>query len=76
MCLQVEYSSNMEYLTFTILSSIPVIIIVIIILKNSNNRTLANRIPGPNGWFLVGMLPLFLQGPEKLIKNLLREYRM
>jgi len=76
MCLQVEYNSNMEYLTFTILSSILVIIIVILILKSSNNRTLANRIPGPNGWFLVGMLPLFLQRPEKLIKNLLREYRM
>ncbi|KAF0767926.1 cytochrome P450 4C1-like [Aphis craccivora] len=66
----------MEYLTFTILSSILVIIIVILILKSSNNRTLANRIPGPNGWFLVGMLPLFLQRPEKLIKNLLREYRI
>lgn len=76
MCFQVEYSSKMEHLTFTILSSVLVIIIVILILKSSNNRALANRIPGPNGWFLVGMLPLFLQGPEKLIKNLLKEYRM
>jgi len=66
----------MEYLTFTILSSILVITIVILILKGRKNRILANRIPGPNGWFLVGMLPLFLQGPEKLIKNILREYRM
>ncbi|XP_025192988.1 cytochrome P450 4C1 isoform X3 [Melanaphis sacchari] len=66
----------MEYLTFTILSSILVIIIVILILKSRRDRILANRIPGPNGWFLIGMLPLFLQEPEKLIKNLLREYRM
>ncbi|XP_060875829.1 cytochrome P450 4C1-like [Metopolophium dirhodum] len=66
----------MEYLTFTMLSSILVITIVILILKGRKNRILANRIPGPNGWFLVGMLPLFLQGPEKLIKNILREYRI
>lgn len=76
MCLQIEYRSNMEYLTFTILSSILVITIVILIFKGRKYRILANRIPGPNGWFLVGMLPLFLQGPEKLIKNILREYRM
>jgi len=66
----------MEYLTLTLLSSILVISIVILILKGRNNRIFANRIPGPNGWFLVGILPLFLQGPEKLIKNILREYRM
>jgi hypothetical protein len=76
MFLQVECRSNMEYLTFTMLLSILVITILILILKGRNNIILANRIPGPNGWFLIGMLPLFLKGPEKLIKNLLREYRM
>jgi len=65
----------MDYLTFNVLSSILVVTIVILILKCRKNRILANRIPGPNGWFLVGMLPLFLQGPEQLIKNILREYR-
>lgn len=75
MFLQVEHRRNMEYLTLTMLSFILIITIVILILK-SRNRIFANRIPGPNGWFLVGILPLLLQGPEKLIKNILKEYRM
>lgn len=36
---------------------------------------LANRIPGPEGMFLVGLLPKVLQGPEKLIPNMLVIYR-
>jgi len=66
----------MEYITFNMISFILVITIVILILKGRKNRILANRIPGPDGWFLVGILPLLLEGPEKLLKNILREYRM
>lgn len=66
--------SNMWCLTFIILL---VILAVIIVLRFEGRRKiiLANRIPGPDGTWLIGLLPLFLQGPEKLIKNGLKVYR-
>lgn len=61
------------------LTVISLIIILVVItklrLKGRRKRILANKIPGPDGSILIGMLPLFLQGPEKLISSGLKEYR-
>lgn len=50
-------------------------VIMVLRFEGRRKRILANRIPGPDGSWLIGMLPLFLQGPEKLIKNGLKVYR-
>jgi len=66
--------SKMWYLTV-----ISLIIILVVItklrLEGRRKRILANKIPGPDGSIFIGMLPLFLQGPEKLISSGLKEYR-
>jgi len=48
---------------------------MILRLEGRRKRVLANKIPGPDGSIFVGMLPLFLQGPEQLILNGLKEYQ-
>lgn len=48
---------------------------VLIITISRRKRMLANKIPGPPGFFLVGNLPILLQGPEKIIKNFYKKYR-
>jgi len=48
---------------------------MILRLEGRRKRVLANKIPGPDGSIFIGMLPLFLQGPEKLILNGLKEYQ-
>lgn len=68
--------SNMWYLTLIMLLTILVIIITIMRFDNRRKRMLADRISGPDGSFLIGLLPLFLQGPEKLVTNGLKVYRM
>lgn len=50
--------------------------VTILSLKGRRKRILADQIPGPKGSFMIGNLTLFTQGPEKVVKNLLREYRM
>lgn len=51
-------------------------VIMVVRFESRRKRILASRIPGPNGTWLIGVLPLFIQGPEKLIKNGLNLYRM
>ncbi|VVC25919.1 Cytochrome P450,Cytochrome P450, E-class, group IV [Cinara cedri] len=54
------------------------ILVIIMIVKFKNRRTtiLANKIPGPDGLFLVGILPVVIQGPEKFLTNCSKLYRM
>ncbi|XP_050436889.1 cytochrome P450 4c21-like isoform X2 [Adelges cooleyi] len=49
-----------------------ILILVVVYYKTVNWRktSLANRIPGPDGFFLWGMLPVLLGGPEKLLMNI------
>lgn len=49
--------------------------IMIIRTEGKRRRTLANLIPGTNGVFIFGSLPLIIEGPEKLLNNLLELYR-
>lgn len=65
----------MWYLIVITLISILVVIIIILRLGSKRKRVLANKIPGPDGSVFIGMLPLFLQGPEKLILNGLKVYQ-
>lgn len=51
------------------------VLIMIMKFKFSRKRILADKIPGPDGSLFVGMLPLFMQGPEKLITNGATVYR-
>jgi len=44
--------------------------------KGKRKRMLASQIPGLDGLFLVGLLPLLLDGPEKIIKHGIKLYRM
>jgi len=48
---------------------------MILQLGGRRKRVLANKIPGPDGSVLIGMLPLFLQGPEKVILNGIKFYQ-
>lgn len=64
----------MWYLIYTMLLSI-VVMIMVLRFEGKRKRMLADRIPGPNGSFLIGMLPSLLQGPEKLISKMLAVYR-
>lgn len=67
--------SNMWYLIFSILLAILAITIIILRFKNRRKTLLANRLPGPDGLFLVGLLPIALQGAEEKIKTALTVYR-
>lgn len=75
-CLQVIdlNESNMWYLTVITLIAI-LVVIMVLRLEGRRKRVLANQIPGPDGTIFIGLLPLFLQGPEKLIKNGLKVYQ-
>lgn len=74
-CLQViDFNeSNMWYLTFILLAILA--IVIVLRSKGSRKRILANQIPGPDGTWLIGMLPLLLQRPEKLIKSGTKLYK-
>jgi len=52
------------------------IIIIVLRIEGRRKRMLASKIPGPEGMFLVGLLPLLLNGPEKLIIHGRKLYRM
>ncbi|XP_050444378.1 cytochrome P450 4C1-like isoform X3 [Adelges cooleyi] len=51
-----------------------ILFLVVVYYKIVSRRkiSLAKRIPGPDGFFFVGMLPVLLGGPEKLLKNILK----
>ncbi|XP_050433546.1 cytochrome P450 4C1-like isoform X3 [Adelges cooleyi] len=51
-----------------------ILYLVVVYYKIVSRRkiSLAKRIPGPDGFFFVGMLPVLLGGPEKLLKNILK----
>lgn len=68
--------SNMWCLTSIILFTVLFILVTVLRFEHRRKRILANRIPGPDGSFLIGMLPLFLQGPEKIITHGVTFYRM
>ncbi|XP_026809782.1 cytochrome P450 4C1-like isoform X1 [Rhopalosiphum maidis] len=66
--------SKMWYLT--VISLIIILVVVMILrLEGRRKRILANKIPGPDGSIFIGLLPLFLQGPEKLISSGLKVYQ-
>jgi len=66
----------MWYLTLTVMSLITILVVIMILrLEGRRKRTLANKIPGPDGSIFIGMLPLFLQGPEKLILDGFKVYQ-
>jgi len=58
-----------------ILLAILAIASIVISVKGRRRRILANQIPGPEGSFLVGMLPVALQGAEQKIKSAQNIYR-
>lgn len=68
--------SNMWYLTLTMMLTVLVMIITLIRFKSRRKRILADRITGPDGHFLIGLLPLFLKGPENILIDGLKVYRM
>ncbi|XP_050426995.1 cytochrome P450 4C1-like [Adelges cooleyi] len=52
---------------------IAVILFVVVLyfkIVNWRNTSLAKQIPGPNGFFFMGMLHILLGGPEKLLMNI------
>lgn len=49
-------------------------IIMVLRFKGKRKRILANQIPGTDGAFLIGFLPLLLDGPEKLIEHAAKLY--
>ncbi|XP_050429236.1 cytochrome P450 4C1-like isoform X2 [Adelges cooleyi] len=66
------------YLNNTIVTPIAIILFLVVVyskIVNLRKTKLANRIPGPDGLFFVGMLPLLLEGPEKLLTNALKIFR-
>lgn len=52
-----------------------IIAITILSLKGRRKRILGNRIPGPEGTFITGYIPL-TQGLEETLKIILKDYRM
>lgn len=70
-----DYMPNMWYLLSIILSTI-LVFIAIIEFKLKRRKILTDKIPGPGGSLFIGSLPLFLQGPEKLITNTRNLYQM
>lgn len=52
-----------------------ILLIMVTFGPKSQRKLLANRIPGPKGMYLIGMLPICLQGPEKILKNAFKMYR-
>jgi len=50
-------------------------LIILLRFEGRRKRILANRIPGPNGLWLIGMLPLLFEGPENIIKEAIKYYR-
>ncbi|XP_026805956.1 cytochrome P450 4C1-like [Rhopalosiphum maidis] len=60
---------------FTTLLVVLAISSIILRIKGRRTRMLGNQIPGPEGSFLVGMLPLAIQGSEHKIKNAQVIYR-
>lgn len=65
----------MWYLICVILLFTISVLTMVIMFMGKKRRILAKRIPGPDGSFLIGLLPLFLSGPEKLLKGLSKLYR-
>lgn len=65
----------MWLLVFTISSAV-LLMITVFRFNGRRKRILASQIPGPDGFPIIGLLPLFLQEPEKLIKSGLEVYRM
>jgi len=51
-------------------------VIMILRFKGKRKRILASQIPGPDGAFLIGFLPILLDGPEKLIEHATKLYHM
>lgn len=66
--------SNTWNFIFMLLLAI-LVIISIVMFKNRRKIILANEIPGLDGLFLVGILPLVIQGPEKFLINCSKLYR-
>jgi len=60
---------------FTILLAVLAIASIVISVKSRRKRMLANQIPGPEGSFMVGILPLAIQGAEQKIKSTHELYR-
>lgn len=54
------------------------ILTVFMVLRYKIRRTitLADRIPGPRGTFLLGMVPILYRGIHNLFKNSEKLYRM
>ncbi|XP_050444381.1 cytochrome P450 4C1-like isoform X2 [Adelges cooleyi] len=79
----VSFQQESRIINGTSLNNIIVILIAVILflvvlyykIANRRKTSLANRIPGPDGFFLVGMLPVLLGGPEKLLINILNNAR-
>lgn len=59
----------------TLVVIVLITIITLMRLKIRRKIMLADRIKGPNGRFLIGSLPLLLQGPVQYLNNLLKLYR-
>lgn len=62
-------------LVFIILLAI-LVVITVFRFKSRRKRKLASRIPGPDGYPIIGILPTLLKGPEKMIEESLKMYRM
>jgi len=54
---------------FKTLLAVLAIALIVISIKGRRRRMLGNRIPGPEGSFIVGMLPIAMQTAEKKIKS-------
>jgi len=70
------HESNVWYLIFVISMLAVLLVIVLVQFEGRKKRMLANKIPGPAGSFLIGSLPLLIQGPERSIPNVRKVYRM
>jgi len=66
---------NMWLLILTTLLAVLAIASIVLSIKSRRRRMLANRIPGPEGSFIVGMLPLALQRAEQKIIRAQEIYR-
>jgi len=74
--LQVVDFNELDMWYLTVITLIAILVVIMILrLEGRRKRELANKIPGPDGSIFIGMLPIFLQGPEKLILNGLKVYQ-
>ncbi|XP_022172371.1 cytochrome P450 4C1-like isoform X2 [Myzus persicae] len=60
---------NMWLPIFMTLLAVSAIALIVISIKGRRRRMLGNRIPGPEGTFILGLLPLVLQGAEQKVKS-------